>query len=298
VKPTDFPQKTRVLQKPPSMNDEECQPLAIHDTGEELVSRWEPTTEERQQLAAGAPIWLTIVGRGHPPVRLEVSSPWPGEFTSPRAAPATGPRRPWTARCGACAVTADTTVDADYTDVAAPPGWTSPHGTWLCDRCVPVPASPPPEPAERCACGEVLGDAGWASAPDAPPGHSPKGCAPPEPAEECAEVLTCNDCGHHGRCEREKVRATVPGWREKAGDCDARAPALPQPEESATTVLTGCQMKDTPETRELVEGRRCAIVTEPILGCPKCHRTWEVCEGVADRLATATAALRREERDA
>jgi hypothetical protein len=144
----------------------------------------------------------------------------------------------------------------------------------------------------------VLGDAGWASAPDAPPGHSPKGCAPPEPAEECAEVLTCNDCGHHGRCEREKVRATVPGWREKAGDCDARAPALPQPEESATTVLTGCQMKDTPETRELVEGRRCAIVTEPILGCPKCHRTWEVCEGVADRLATATAALRREERDA
>jgi hypothetical protein len=45
------------------------------------------------------------------------------------------------------------------------------------------------------------------------------------------------------------------------------------------------------------EGRRCAIVTEPILGCPKCHRTWEVCEGVADRLATATAALRREERD-
>jgi hypothetical protein len=46
------------------------------------------------------------------------------------------------------------------------------------------------------------------------------------------------------------------------------------------------------------EGRRCAIVTEPILGCPKCHRTWEVCEGVADRLATATAALRREERDA
>jgi hypothetical protein len=45
------------------------------------------------------------------------------------------------------------------------------------------------------------------------------------------------------------------------------------------------------------EGRRCAIVTEPILGCPKCHRTWEVCEGVADRLATATAALRREECD-
>jgi hypothetical protein len=91
VNPIDFPQKTRVLQKPPSMTDEECSPLAIHDTGAELLSCWQPTDEERAAIAAGAPIWLSVVGRGHPPVALFVESP----FALPDPDSPEG-------RCGAC----------------------------------------------------------------------------------------------------------------------------------------------------------------------------------------------------
>jgi hypothetical protein len=88
VRPTDFPEKTRVLQKPPGMTDEECQPLAIHDTGEQLISRWEPTPEERRAIAAGAPIWLSVTGRGHPPVNLEVVSPFDEPVPAPPELPA------------------------------------------------------------------------------------------------------------------------------------------------------------------------------------------------------------------
>lgn len=45
---------------------------AIEDGLPVLHSWWEPTDEERLRLLAGAPVRLTVIGRGHPPVRLEV----------------------------------------------------------------------------------------------------------------------------------------------------------------------------------------------------------------------------------
>jgi hypothetical protein len=72
VNPIDFPEANRTFVKPASMTDAECASLRVQDTGEELISRWEPTPEERAAIAAGAPVVLTIVGGAHPPVRLEV----------------------------------------------------------------------------------------------------------------------------------------------------------------------------------------------------------------------------------
>lgn len=77
MNPTDFPQANRTFTKPASMTDDECAPLRVHDSGEALVSCWHPTDEERAAIAAGAPIWLWIWGRGHPVVQLSTENPWP-----------------------------------------------------------------------------------------------------------------------------------------------------------------------------------------------------------------------------
>jgi hypothetical protein len=37
-----------------------------------LVTAWEPTPDDVAAIAAGAPIYLTIVGTVHPPVAVEV----------------------------------------------------------------------------------------------------------------------------------------------------------------------------------------------------------------------------------
>lgn len=72
MKPTDFPEKTTVLQKPRSMTDEECGTLAIHFDGRACISRWRPNWRERLAVLFGAPVWLGVVGnRTQPPVWLE-----------------------------------------------------------------------------------------------------------------------------------------------------------------------------------------------------------------------------------
>jgi hypothetical protein len=76
MKPSDFAESTTVFRAPAGMTEEECGSLAVHDTGEAPISRWEPTPEERQAIAAGAPIWLWVFGRGHPPVSLATESPF------------------------------------------------------------------------------------------------------------------------------------------------------------------------------------------------------------------------------
>lgn len=37
-----------------------------------MVSAWEPTPDELERLNRGALVYLRIVGKSHPPVRLEV----------------------------------------------------------------------------------------------------------------------------------------------------------------------------------------------------------------------------------
>ena len=41
-----------------------------------MVTVWHPTPDEMARLAAGAPIYLRVIGTGHPPVMMEVGA-WP-----------------------------------------------------------------------------------------------------------------------------------------------------------------------------------------------------------------------------
>jgi hypothetical protein len=50
----------------------------VNDAGQPyMITAWEPTPAEIARIAAGAPIYLHILGTGHPPVMLEVGEPQP-----------------------------------------------------------------------------------------------------------------------------------------------------------------------------------------------------------------------------
>jgi hypothetical protein len=72
MQPIDFPEANRTFTRPEGMTDEECGPLRVCDTGEALQSVWQPDEADRAALAAGAPVVLSIFGRGHPVVSLGV----------------------------------------------------------------------------------------------------------------------------------------------------------------------------------------------------------------------------------
>jgi hypothetical protein len=125
--------------------------------------------------------------------------------------------------------------------------------------------------------------------------------------------FACSGCCGHGNEDGWCVPLPAPAPPPSTGDgeplwhlaapglratCGSAAMNEVITTEAGEVTCPACRSASPSPRAQTDEGRRCAIVTEPILGCPKCHRTWEVCEGVADRLATATAALRREERDA
>lgn len=73
---------TRYLGAPPGWKpdkDGHCGHLAIcdeqHISGPCMTSAWEPTPDEIERLAQGAPVYLTILGNVHPPVAMAVGSP-------------------------------------------------------------------------------------------------------------------------------------------------------------------------------------------------------------------------------
>lgn len=69
MKPIDFPQSTKVLQKPEKMLDTDCQPLPIWSDGKECVSCWKPTFKERVRILFTGKVWLSVLsGRTQPPV--------------------------------------------------------------------------------------------------------------------------------------------------------------------------------------------------------------------------------------
>lgn len=75
---------TRNLGKPADWDDEKgrCVSLPIRDEVlaggiPAMLSSWQPTPDELARLAAGAPVWLRVIGTSHPPVMLEVAAPPP-----------------------------------------------------------------------------------------------------------------------------------------------------------------------------------------------------------------------------
>lgn len=71
MKPIDFPQSTKVLQKPSNMLNSECQPLPIWSDGKECVSCWKPTVKERLKILFTGVVWLSVLsGNTQPPVYI------------------------------------------------------------------------------------------------------------------------------------------------------------------------------------------------------------------------------------
>lgn len=69
MKPIDFPQSTKVLQKPSTMSDNECSSLHVWNDGKQCISCWKPTFKERMNILFGGKVWLGVLsGKTQPPV--------------------------------------------------------------------------------------------------------------------------------------------------------------------------------------------------------------------------------------
>lgn len=69
MKPIDFPQSTKVLQKPSTMSDNECSSLHVWNDSKQCVSCWKPTFKERMNILFGGKVWLGVLsGKTQPPV--------------------------------------------------------------------------------------------------------------------------------------------------------------------------------------------------------------------------------------
>jgi len=72
---------TRVFGKPADWDDEKgvCGGLPVRDemteVGPSMTSAWFPTVEEIAAIAAGAPVYLEVLGTVHPPVMVTVGEP-------------------------------------------------------------------------------------------------------------------------------------------------------------------------------------------------------------------------------
>lgn len=69
MKPIDFKESTKVLQKPSTMTESECNSLHVWCDGGQCVSCWKPTFKERLNILFGGKVWLGVLsGKTQPPV--------------------------------------------------------------------------------------------------------------------------------------------------------------------------------------------------------------------------------------
>lgn len=75
MKPTNFEQATKELQRPACMTDDECGSLHIYTDGKQCISRWQPSMRERVRILFGKPVWLGVMsGRTMPPVFVDAET--------------------------------------------------------------------------------------------------------------------------------------------------------------------------------------------------------------------------------
>jgi hypothetical protein len=78
---TSFNESNHVLDKPPDMSYDECDPLCVwvgnNPAGIPMViSCWKLTANELALINQTGKVWLTILGRTMPPSALSVQSPF------------------------------------------------------------------------------------------------------------------------------------------------------------------------------------------------------------------------------
>jgi hypothetical protein len=71
VKPIDFNEATRVLQKPSNMTDDECVSLIVFSDGKECISCWKMSFFERLRALFSGKVWISVLsGQTQPPIWL------------------------------------------------------------------------------------------------------------------------------------------------------------------------------------------------------------------------------------
>ena len=69
MKPINFPQAAKVLQKPSDMTDKECLPLPVWCDGKQCISCWKPTLIERLKILFTGKMWIGVLsGNTQPPI--------------------------------------------------------------------------------------------------------------------------------------------------------------------------------------------------------------------------------------
>lgn len=75
MKPIDFPQSTKVLQRPSTMTEKECQSLPVWNDGKQCVSCWKLSFKECMKVLFHGKVWLGVLsGKSQPPVFLSGES--------------------------------------------------------------------------------------------------------------------------------------------------------------------------------------------------------------------------------
>ena len=71
MKPIDFKQSMKVLQRSSEVTDDGCASLPVWSDGAQCVSCWKPSLSERISLVFGGKVWLGVAsGSTQPPVFL------------------------------------------------------------------------------------------------------------------------------------------------------------------------------------------------------------------------------------
>lgn len=69
MKPIDFKQSTKVLQRPSTLPESKCQSLPVWNDGTQCVSCWNATFAERLAILFTGKVWLGVMsGKSQPPV--------------------------------------------------------------------------------------------------------------------------------------------------------------------------------------------------------------------------------------
>lgn len=76
MKPSAFPQANMILTKPPDMSDEQCGSLQVHRSDGQFISCWSLTWRDMIRLLWTRRIWLWVLSDAHPPVAIQVESPF------------------------------------------------------------------------------------------------------------------------------------------------------------------------------------------------------------------------------
>lgn len=82
MRPIEFPEQTKILQKPKDMTDEECQPMAVWSDGKQCISCWVGNWKERLKFLFSGRIYLSVITgmSTQPPVWVNPFSPFEPEL--------------------------------------------------------------------------------------------------------------------------------------------------------------------------------------------------------------------------